>query len=176
MSFTIDQIKQEYQRLDRLCGADISRVPIRISKRAVHQHGACHLSGNPQDPVRAISIASFIMDGDDEAVFLNTIRHEYAHALVAVRYPYQQHRHDVVWKAACREVGCSDNRCATASEEYTDYVRNHAKYTVTCSRCHQRWHFFRAGKIVSRLKRNPQYRGASCPICGCSQLVLTEAK
>ena len=101
MSHTLDDVRREYDRLDALCGVDTTQVALRISKRATKRLGSCKYVGNA---VESVTISDFVLDAADE-VFYDTIRHEYAHALVKLRFPRERHGHDARWKAACLEVG-----------------------------------------------------------------------
>ena len=107
MSHTLEDIRREYDRLDALCGVDTKPVALRVSTRAAKRLGSCKYVGSK---VESITISDFVLDAADE-IFFDTIRHEYAHALVKLRRPREKHGHDALWKAACREVGCAPERC-----------------------------------------------------------------
>ena len=73
--WTLEQVRAEYHRLDRLLGIDTSGIPVRFSKRMTRQYGVCtFLKNRPQE----IRLADFLRQED--AVFWDTARHEYAHA------------------------------------------------------------------------------------------------
>ena len=75
----------------------------------------------------------------------DTLLHEIAHAIVGY-----EHRHDDVWKAKAREIGCTAERC----HQVTHTV---ARWVGECG-CGKRW--FR-----QRLSRTLR-RGALCTRCG----------
>ena len=39
--WTLEQVRAEYRRLDRLLGIDTSGIPVRFSKRMTRQYGVC---------------------------------------------------------------------------------------------------------------------------------------
>ena len=75
----------------------------------------------------------------------DTLLHEIAHAIVGY-----EHRHDDVWKAKAREIGCTAERCHQVTHTL-------ARWVGECG-CGKRW--FR-----QRLSRTLRY-GALCPRCG----------
>ena len=162
----VSDVRAEYDRLDRLCGVDTSNVEIVVSPRMFATYGNCKYdrAGKP----RRITIAS-VLFSLNEATLLDTIRHEYAHALVRLRFPNERHHHDAVWKAAAVEVGCDPTRCGNDP----DFSRNHEKesrkrkaqkykYIVQCKGCNKSWRYQRRGRVVNAILEN---RGATCPYC-----------
>lgn len=161
MPYTLDDIRREYDRLDALCGADTTRVALRVSARAAKRLGSCKCVG---ERVECVTISDFVLDAP-EAVFYDTIRHEYAHALVKLRAPRERHGHDAVWKAACREVGCSGERCCDPSLLPTSPARREEpyRYRLTCLACGANWDYKRATKAICLLERGGG--SCSCPYC-----------
>ena len=132
MSFGIDDIRKEYDRLDRLTGVDTSKVAIRISKRMTRRLGEYKTSGSLFKIKREIAISSRCL-GDDE-LFYEVIRHEYAHAVVNIKHPLERHVHDEVWKKVCRQIGCSPKATIKLDRKYSSASRPY-KYEVVCSKC-----------------------------------------
>ena len=65
--WTLEQVRAEYHRLDRLLGIDTSGIPVRFSKRMTRQYGVCtFLKNRPQE----IRLADFLRQED--AVFWDT--------------------------------------------------------------------------------------------------------
>ena len=56
MSFGIDDIRKEYERLDRLTGVDTSKVALRISKRMTRKLGEFKTTGSLLRIKREIAI------------------------------------------------------------------------------------------------------------------------
>lgn len=139
-------IRKEYDRLDRLCGVNSSAVNIIITGRMTRGLGRFETQKTLFGKTMTVKISTHILA--DEALFYDVIRHEYAHMLVYLREPLKRHNHDKVWKAACREVGCSP-RATTKLDDYPavkairdgkEKVRGQSgsrpyKYSVTCMRC-----------------------------------------
>ncbi len=81
MSHTLEEVRREYDRLDRLCRADTSGIELRISKRMTRTLGKCAVQG--EHPVR-ITLADFLLTSASEDVFRDVIRHEYALSLIHI--------------------------------------------------------------------------------------------
>ncbi len=158
--YTLEDVRREYRRLDARCGVDTSAIALKISRRAVSQYGCCKcMHGRPVE----IRLSDFIMH--DEALFWQTIRHEYAHALVQLRRPGEHHGHDALWKNACLEVGCAPERCSAApSAEAEARRRSRTRYILRCQHCGHTWHYLRAGKTV-KLVLSGKGRTLTCPYC-----------
>lgn len=162
MSHTIEDVRREYDRLDALCGVDTSALSLRISTRATKRLGSCRYVGNT---VEGVTVSAFVMDGPDD-VFYDTIRHEYAHALVKLRRPREKHGHDAVWKAACLEVGCAPERCCDPSVLPSPPARREEpyRYRLRCLVCGQTWDYKRRAKVLRIVARGGSYR-CTCPRC-----------
>ena len=102
--WTLSQVQAEYRRLDRLLGIDTGRVAVSFSKRMTRQYGVCTFVKNKPQEIR---LADFLRQEDQ--VFWDTARHEYAHAAVAL-LTGKRHGHDEAWKAVCRKIGCPPER------------------------------------------------------------------
>ena len=160
--FTLDDIRAEYARLDKKCGVDTSKIPLKISTRAVRQRGVCRYGVD--QPVRCISFSKFIFE-EEADTFWQTVRHEYAHALVRLRFPKQAHGHDKVWKQACLEVGCRPERVSRRTDAQDKTANRKAKYRLSCDTCGNVWTFFRATSYIKRMKAG-EYPSIICPECG----------
>lgn len=175
--YTLDDVRAEYDRLDKLCGVSTAGVTLRISTKATRRYGLCHHKWQ-RDYSRAdggyyypdyIAITDFVFDCENE--FWDVIRHEYAHALVMLR-DGRNHGHDAVWKAACREVGCRPERCSGAAETAQKVAvkkENRYKYQVVCEKCGASWRYMRATKVVQALQKG---KACSHPACGSKKLRL----
>ena len=76
----------------------------------------------------------------------DTLLHEIAHAIVG-----PTHRHDRVWKAKAREIGCSAERCTTIAHSA-------GRWIARCPNCSRTWVRHR---LTARLRR-----GVRCGRCG----------
>ena len=177
MKYSIADIRAEYDRLDAICGTDTSGIEIklnngksRLGSFSVKKPGGLVMSLLVK-PTLTITISRQVMD--EESLFYDTIRHEYAHAVVYLRYPREHHVHDAVWKKVCREVGCTP-RATVKNEEYKEKKRESSKYTVRCRGCGAESYYSRAGKIVTQLRENPDTRLITCRRCGGRSFELTE--
>ena len=103
--------------------------------------GSCHFTR------REITISKHLLVRNDPAEFLNTLRHEIAHALVG-----PGHAHDAVWRAAARRVG--------ARPEATNPTADMPppRWALTCDHCRQ--------VIARRHRRSLDLRTVRCAACG----------
>ena len=165
---SLDEIRREYERLDRLCGVDTSGVEIGISNRTGRRLGSFRYPMKAGAAPLRIVINSALLEQDEQ--FWDTVRHEYAHAVVYLRYPGEKHGHDRVWKAVCRELGCSPERLAPQSGEEQRRIESAAKYRVHCTGCGRDSYYVRAGKVIKALRRGRG--GVRCAFCGSESFDL----
>lgn len=166
---SLEEIRAEYDRLDRLCGVDTSGIEIVLSRRGVQRLGSFRCPAKGKKGTLRITINASLLDGEEQ--FWDTVRHEYAHALVYLRSGGGNHGHDAVWKAACREVGCSEKRLAAQTAESREQMERRAKYKVRCAGCGQESLYFRRGKVVDLLLRGGRGQ-IRCGKCGSGSLQL----
>lgn len=173
---SIEDIRAEYARLDKLCGINSSGIEIKISHRAFTTFGLCKFVKKRRKYVPTkIQITDFVLNYEDE--FWEIIRHEYAHLLVMMRDGVN-HGHDAVWKRACLEVGCTPSRlidsealdqCAAERRRGSAREPSLFRFEVTCPACGHKWQYKTECKIVRAAKKHNCY----CP-CGCKDLTLKE--
>ena len=171
MRHSIEEIRAEYDRLDSITGLETTGVVIRISNKAAKQRGLCSLKkeNNRYIPYK-ITISHFVMEEDEG--FLNTIRHEYAHAAVAL-ITGEKHGHDRHWKTMCHRVGARPERTAIASEAQTTILESKRKYILRCDKCGWSATRLKKTKAISSIqKRENRYR---CPKCHSSSLIAERA-
>ena len=175
---TLEQIRAEYDRLDRLLGIDTSGVRLAFSKRMSKQYGVCTFRGLWPEEIR---IADFLRR--DETQLLVTARHEYAHAAAAL-LTGRPHGHDETWKAVCRQIGCPPSRLSPPCQAMAEKQRERAAargprkfYVVECLGCHKKSRYQRRGRVVQTLERQQAgRRGAgrcTCRSCGGTSFRLT---
>ena len=126
---TLQEVRAEYDRLDRLIGIDTRMVELKISKRAVRQLGSFRSPTRGRGPLR-LTLSALILDDDEQ--FWDTVRHEYAHAAVYLLYPGQKHGHDQVWRDMCRRVGCDPKRLAPEQGRAAELRQQKVKYIIRC--------------------------------------------
>lgn len=167
---TIEDIRKEYDRLDTLCGVNTKGIELRISKQSKKRGGYCRIREikNRWHPIEIV-ISAFVLN-EDEELFLNVIRHEYAHALVCIR-TNKNNGHNALWKRACAEVGCDANRFYTASESILSEQRKTAKYELKCEKCGNILYWFREGKNVKAMKKG--VLKLTHPKCGGKSFTVT---
>jgi len=165
---SLEEVRAEYDRLDRLIGVDTSGIELKISKRAVRQLGSFRVPTGGRAPLR-ITLSWLILE--DDAQFWDTVRHEYAHAAVYLLYPGEKHGHDAVWRAICRRVGCDPHRLAPEKGRAAELRQAQARYLIRCKNCGSESRYVRRGKAVDLMLRG---RGKSlrCRRCGGNSFVL----
>lgn len=164
--FTLEDVRREYHRLDGICGVDTSQIPVKISKRAIRRRGSCAYSGRG---VKEIRLSDFIFN-EPADLFYDTVRHEYAHAVVKLRHPTERHVHDAVWKAVCLEVGCNPNRLTSTPAEVRSQREDKSKYVLTCKHCGVQWKFYRKTKLIKYLLAGGNK--LACTRCGHTDFEL----
>lgn len=171
---TVEEIKAEYRRLDRILNIDTSKIEIAFSNRSAKRHGSCKLerqSDGVWAPVK-ILIAGFLRDDDEK--FWDTVRHEYAHAATAV-ITGEKHGHDALWKAVCKKVGCSGKVYAENTGVSATAALSKAKYKLVCSDCGAESLYIRETKLIRTLKAGRKNNVVCCR-CKGSNIRLFELR
>ena len=163
-------IKTEYARLDKITGVDTSSVQVKLSSRLTRKLGyfAVKKKNAFSRAELSITISDKIIDSPE--IFIDVIRHEYAHAVVYLRYPRQSHGHDAVWKSACKEVGCIP-RATRKDPGYTQAKTRPYKYTVKCSVCGAESKYKTESKVV-KLAMGKIPGTVICKRCGSRNFVV----
>ena len=165
---TLEEVRAEYDRLDRLVGINTRDIELRISRRAVRQLGSFRSPARGRGPLR-ITLSALILDDDEQ--FWDTIRHEYAHAAVYLLYPGENHGHDSVWREMCRRVGCDPKRLAPEQGKAAELRKARTKYIIRCKSCAAESRYVRRGKAVE-LMLHGRGKTLRCRRCGGSSFVL----
>lgn len=100
-----NRIRQEIARLDSITGLDGVSLPITFG-RARSYLGMFHGGDNPRFQ---FSWYYFNSPRYSDDTLIDTIRHEYAHMMVAQLY--HEHGHGRRWKECCLIVGATPVRC-----------------------------------------------------------------
>lgn len=155
--WTLEEIREEYDRLDRYLGIDTRLIRLSFSKKMRRQHGVCCFRGDRPAEIR---LADFLRADDD--AMLDTARHEYAHAAAAL-LTGRRHGHDAVWKDICVRIGCKPERLAgtTAAQEAKNAG---CGYLVRCKTCGAESRYLRRGAVVRSIAQGRQ--DCRCRRCG----------
>ena len=115
--FTVDDIRKEMKRLDGISGIDTSHIPVRISKRMTRAWGTCHVKGirGGKLNVTELTFADRLCRYGKLESLLDTVRHEYAHAYVTLKYNKLEH-HGPLWQAAAVRFGTEPSRFGSYPE------------------------------------------------------------
>lgn len=172
--FTIEDIKNEYAKLDSKTGMNIAKtIPIKISNRCTKTRGQYTYTMSNEygsKPYReSITISSFVLK-EEASDFLDTIRHEYAHAMAARIHERFGLGHGIEWQECCHIVGCRDTaRKNTITEAQKAAIENRKVYTIVCE-CGHKFTYHRKGKIVSLVESGS--KTVVCPYCQGRNLTL----
>ena len=70
--YTLEDVRKEYARLDRIIGIDTSAIELKISRRAVNRLGSFTSPARPGAAPLRITLSALVME--DEALFYDTRR------------------------------------------------------------------------------------------------------
>lgn len=97
--YNLQDIANEYHRLDQIFNIDTSDIDL-VHFTGVSQCGYCYIKNGK--PIK-IGINDLVFECPENE-FYDVIRHEYAHAVDAVKY--KNRGHSKTWKQICEIVGC----------------------------------------------------------------------
>lgn len=165
--FTVEDIRKEYDRLDKMLGVDTKGIKLSISGRLSSKLGYFQVKnlkkflGIVSGCELCITIAKGICE--DETQFYDTIRHEYAHAVVFLKTGELKHGHDRLWKNVCRQVGCEAK--AKSAVKSTDTIKKLYKYELRCKSCGAKYYYKKkcsTVKIALGEFKGPRISCSSC--------------
>lgn len=125
---------------------------MEVSARLKRTLGLCDYSS------RSIRVNRFYAENNSEAVVLNTLRHEVAHALTP------GHGHDSTWVAAAVRLGCTAKRVCDQ-----DILLPAGRFQAVCPHCRRTYH-------KHRLRACQPSRRYYCLACGKERGVLAFAE
>lgn len=166
---TVQEIRAEYRRLDKIVGISTEKVELSVSKRAKKRLGCFQTPQLLKGIPAKIIIAELVMESDE--LFMETIRHEYAHAAVYYLDPLKNHGHDKTWKKMCKLVGCSGKATIKLEGDTKQQMKTEAKYIVRCKGCGNETSYLRRGKVVDTIMSG-RGRTLRCAKCGGSGFEL----
>lgn len=157
--YNLQDIANEYHRLDQIFNIDTSDIDL-VHFTGVSRCGYCYIKNGK--PIK-IGINDLVFECPENE-FYDVIRHEYAHAVDAVKYKNREH--GKTWKQICEIVGCIPSAHISKNSElqkkFDKYTMQTAKYKITCSNCGQVYYYQRKSSVV-----NDYYAGKKliCPVC-----------
>ena len=172
--FEIMDIKNEFEKLDAKTGMDIANtVPVFVSNRFTSTRGQYkfefyHITKEIKN--ESITIAGFVLN-ESEADFIDTVRHEYAHAMATRLTKRNDTGHSEFWKQCCLEIGCAPEALKIATESQKAALNNRKKYIVKCAECGEEFIYYRKGKIISMVESGDT-EALTCPKCGNHKFIL----
>lgn len=172
--FRVADIKNEFENLDAKTGMNIANtIPIFVSGRFTSTRGQYKFKFYPitrEIKNESITIATFVLN-ESEPDFLNTVRHEYAHAMATRLTKRSDIRHGEFWKQCCREIGCVPEASRIATESQKAVLNNRKTYIVKCAGCGKEFIYHRKGKIIYMVESG-NTETLTCPKCGNHKFIL----
>lgn len=172
--FRIADIKNEFEKLDAKTGMNIANtIPIFVSRRFTSTRGQYKFKFHritEEIKDESITIAAFVMN-ESEPDFLDTVRHEYAHAMATRLTKRNDIGHGEFWKQCCFEVGCASKATKIATESQKVVLNNRKTYVVKCAECGKEFIYHRKGKIISMVESG-NTEALTCPKCGNHKFIL----
>lgn len=170
--FTIFDVMKEYQRLDKLTGMDITKtVKVSSTGRCTNRRGVyksvIYKDGRLEN--EKIIISNFVFSEPMDS-FMDTVRHEYAHAMAAHIHRRAKLGHGPEWKECCKVVGCKAERYVEASEAQMAVIKERESkahgYILRCKECGHEWKYKKMCKTLKGVQAGRKY---NCPYCGKSE-------
>lgn len=165
--FKIVDIKNEFEKLDAKTGMNIANtIPIFVSSRFTSTRGRYKFTFNRitrEIKNESITIAAFVLN-ESEPDFLDTVRHEYAHAMATRSTKRNDIGHGEFWKQCCFEVGCAPKATKIATESQKAVSNKRKTYIIKCAECGQEFVYHRRGKVISMVESGDA-ENLTCPYC-----------
>lgn len=169
----IQTIRNEYDRLDKITGVNTSAVQIRLSGRMTKTLGQFK-TGNKRRGIPMEIVISKKVCGDEE-LFLDVIRHEYAHMIVYLRAPEERHVHDHIWKNACIEVGCIPKATRKVNMANAISKTRPYRYLVKCQKCGAESKYKTEAKVIKILLQKQKGK-VFCTKCHSTDFTVFDIK
>lgn len=162
--FDLQDVENEYRRLDQILGINTSEIQITYCK-GTSRGGYCEIrNGKPW----RIALNKVLFECPENE-FYDVIRHEYAHAANAILYG--KRGHNETWKEICRKIGSTP--LAHVPESYELHKRleaittarrqNNVEYRIVCPHCGH-VHCYQRMCVTVHAYYNGNILG--CPYCG----------
>jgi len=165
--WTIEQVKDE---LNRLCAADglpELTIPVRANARLTRTLGRVRYMGDTCLPLD-IEFAQRLLDNGTFYDVTNVIKHEYVHYYLLCTTGVN-HGHDALFKRKCAEIGCEFNTTQGALEYEKNEGPAQYKYEVWCDGCES---LVATYSRMCKTLKNLQY--CKCGNCGSKELRLIQ--
>lgn len=126
---TIEEVRKICEELMLSRGYHVD-FPIEVNKRLKTTFGRVTVDYS-LNQVDKMEFAAVLLDSDNDAEIIETIKHETAHVL-AFYYDFEKHGHDALWKNIYFELGGNGEVYGNMSEIVGE---KGFKYAVYCSGC-----------------------------------------
>lgn len=165
--YDIIRVRQEF--IDACEGVGVKvQVPIMANGRLTRTLGRVHSERKAGEPWKAtrVEFSKQLLETSTDETIRDVILHEAAHYVVVTRTG-ESHGHDAVFKAACAELGTT-NDGTTTKVESTVAATALYKYTIDCPRCGN------IGGMNRMCKTLREINWCTCRKCGGAGLTYTQ--
>lgn len=177
--FSEEYVRKIYNRLDKKLFIDTSAIPIVFTYKANQTVGSCHfIHKNGQDIPIKIQFNTYFEQRISAASWDDTIKHEYAHAAIAI-ITGKSHNHDQVWQQLCLKIGCRP-KTHTYNISITENVSCEidaeldTPTEITCRKCGAKYRQSTKSRLVKLLNAGIPASNYKCPRCGGMLFELTK--
>lgn len=164
---TVEEIRAEMNRLDKISGINTKNIPIRISNKMCRTIGKCVYCYSKLKPgefvIDEFVFSKAFMERTTQEHFFDTVRHEYAHAYVILKEK-KEDGHGACWQQAIRMFGGTPSATANFSE-LKGYSSRKKKYSVICCGCNHVFKYSKRTKIIDALISKRTDISFFCPYC-----------
>lgn len=166
---TIEDIRDLLKQYDKQCGLSAHMLHIKIVHSVIRL--GCYTWS---DRYEYFQFSEQLLDpyqySDEE--LQNIVGHEFCHYYCRHIYKRRVKSHGTEWQRACQKFGVQPSRFISETTDpdrqrkQRDYIERRAKYRLTCPQCGSISLYFRAGRFIQTMLRNPDELRIKCSQCG----------
>lgn len=142
MGMGLEEVKKIFTKTAEKAGCAIV-CPITFNGRFKNVTGRVSYTSNGRLPSK-VEFSKRYFESESYEKCVQVIKHECAHYIVIMR-THESHNHDEVFRAVCKEIGCTLTGEYAEIETPSDAIVSY-KWEIRCSKC---------GKIIRKYKRLP---------------------
>lgn len=165
----LEAVRKEYDRLDKILGINTTGILLQYGENPKTDIVAyTQFSRQNGRPIR-IKFNLSHMRGKNDQDWMDTVRHEYAHAAARILYGYQG-AHGEPWQTVCKKIGCRPSPYtydASVIEDIASYdMPGEPLVAVQCAGCGMIVKQPERSRIVKVLRNGGSSWNLRCKNCG----------